>query len=221
MTTGPSIRQARREMYRQQIIAAAELEFARTGFDKTKVSDIARAADVSVDTVYKNFDGKNDIWDALNRHRMDGFIASGERATQGLTSPLDRLLCSARAQVMFFADHPNFLDLHIREGWSWATAGLELGRGVQRDVWRTGLSIVVALAEDAIDAGEIPAMRPNIVAGLAVSALQVLLADWVNCQRDRPAEEVADELVAHLKRTLAAPNAQSWGCGAATSSAAP
>jgi hypothetical protein len=113
------------------------------------------------------------------------------------------------------------LELHIREGWSWATAGLELGRGVQRDVWRTGLSIVVALAEDAIDAGEIPAMRPNIVAGLAVSALQVWLADWVNCQRDRPAEEVADELVAYLRRTLAAPDAQSWGCGAATSSAAP
>jgi AcrR family transcriptional regulator len=208
-------------MYRQQIIAAAELEFARTGFDKTKVSDIARAADVSVDTVYKNFDGKNDVWDALNRLRMDGVIAAGANATQGLTSPLEQLLCLARAQVMYFADHPNFLDLHIREGWSWATAGLELGRGVQRDVWRTGLGIVVALAENAIDAGEIPAMRPHVVAGLAVSALQVWLADWVNSGRNRPAREVADELVAHLQRTLAAPSAQSEGCAAATSSAAP
>lgn len=221
MTTGSSIRQARREMYRQQIIAAAELEFARTGFDKTKVADIARTADVSVDTVYKNFEGKNDVWDVLNRHRMDGFIAAGERAMQGLTSPLDRLLCSARAQVMFFADHPNFLELHIREGWSWATAGLELGRGVQRDAWRMGLGIMVALAEDAIAAGEIPAMRPNVVAGLAVSALQVWLTDWVNSERNRPAQDVADELVAHLKRTLATPAAQSSGRAAATSSAAP
>ena len=219
MTTGSSIRQARREMYRQQIIAAAELEFARTGFDKTKVADIARTADVSVDTVYKNFDGKNDIWNALNRHRMDGFIAAGERAMQGLTSPVDQLLCLARAEVMFFADHPNFLELHIREGWSWATAGLELGRGVQRDAWRTGLDIVVALAEDAIAAGAIPAMRPNIVAGLAVSALQVWLTDWVNSQRNRPAQEVADELVAHLKRTLTAPDAQSLRAAAASSAA--
>ena len=220
MTKGSSIRQARREMYRQQIIAAAELEFARTGFDKTKVTDIARTADVSVDTVYKNFDGKNDIWDALNRHQMDGFIAAGRRATQGLTSPLDRLLRSARAQVMFFADHPNFLELHIREGLSWATAGLELGRGVQRDAWRTGLGIVVALAEDAIAAGEIPAMRPNVVAGLAVSALQVWLTDWVNSERNRPAQDVADELVAHLTRTLAAPDTQSVGHAAGTSSTA-
>ncbi len=220
MTRGASIRQARREMYRQQIIAAAELEFARTGFDKTKVSDIARAADVSVDTVYKNFAGKNEIWDVLNRDRMDGFIAAGRRATQDVTSPLDRLLCSARAQVMFFADHPNFLELHIREGLSWATAGLELGRGDQREAWRTGLGIMVALADEAVASGEVPAMRPVVVAGLAVSALQVWLTAWVNCGRDRPAQDVADELVAHLKRTLTVPDAQPAERPAATSSPA-
>jgi AcrR family transcriptional regulator len=208
MTTGLSIRQARREMYRQQIIAAAELEFGRTGFDKTKVADIARSADVSVDTVYKNFDGKNEIWDALNQQRMDGFLAAGQSAMQGLSSPLERLLGLARAQVLFFAEHPNFLELHIKEGWSWATAGLEQGlRGVQRDVWRTGLGIVTALAEEAIAAGEVCATRPTIVAGLAISALQVWLADWVNCERDRPAQEVADELVAHLIQALSAPTA--------------
>jgi AcrR family transcriptional regulator len=221
MTTGLSIRQARREMYRQQIIAAAELEFARSGFDKTKVADIARSADVSVDTVYKNFDGKNDIWDALNQQRMDGFIAAGQSAMQGLSSPLERLLGLARAQVLFFAEHPNFLELHIKEGWSWATAGLEQGlRGVQRDVWRTGLGIVTALAEEAIAAGEVCATRPTIVAGLAISALQVWLADWVNCDRDRPAREVADELVAHL-RTLSAADAHAVARAEATSSAAP
>lgn len=221
MTKGLSIREARREMYRQQIIAAAELEFAKTGFDKTKVADIARTADVSVDTVYKNFAGKNDIWDALNRHRMDEVVAAGRRATQDVTSPLNRLLCSARTQVMFFAEHPNFLELHIREGWSWATAGLELGRGIQRDAWRTGLGIVVALVEDAIAAGEIPPMRPNVVAGLAISALQVWLTDWVESERNRPAQDVADELVAHLKRTLAVPDAQSLECAAAAPPAGP
>ncbi|MGY4711546.1 TetR/AcrR family transcriptional regulator [Mycolicibacterium sp. CBM1] len=204
-------------MYRHQIITAAELEFARTGFDKTKVTDIARTADVSVDTVYKNFAGKSDIWDALNQQRMEGVIAAGEHAAQAVTSPLERLLCSARAQVMYFADHPHFLDLHIREGWSWATAGLELGRGAQRDVWRTGLSIVVALAEDAIAAGEIRALRPDIVAGLAVSALQVWLTDWVNTGRDRPAQVVADELVEHVQRILTAPDAHAAAASSAGS----
>jgi AcrR family transcriptional regulator len=218
MTRGSSVRQARREMYRQLIIAAAELEFARSGFEKTKVADIARTADVSVDTVYKNFGGKNDIWEALNRQRMDGVIAAGERATHGLTSPLERLLRTARAQVMFFADHPNFLELHIREGWSWATAGLELWRGGQRDAWRTGLGIVTRLAEDAIAAGEIISIRPNVVAGLAISALQVWLTDWVNSGSDRPAQEVADELVAHIQRALATAGALPSGRAEATAS---
>lgn len=220
MATGRSIREARREMYRQQIIAAAELEFARTGFGKTKVTDIARSADVSVDTVYKNFGGKNDIWDELNRCRMEGFVDAGLRAMDGLTSPLDRLWGLARAQVLFFAEHPNFLELHIQEGLSWATAGLELGRGVQREAWRTGLDIVLALAEEAIAVGEVPAMRPTILAGLAISALQVWLTDWVNSDRNRPAVEVADELVAHLKRTLQAPDTQTPARAEATTSSA-
>lgn len=221
MTAATSIRQARRLMYRQQIIAAAELEFARTGFDKTRVGDIARAAGVSVDTVYKNFDGKTDIWNALNRHRMDELIAAGERASGGLTSPLDRLLCSARAQVMFFNDHPHFLKLHVREGWNWATAGFERGRGVQADVWRTGLAVVGALTREAIAAGEISAMPPNVAAGLAVSALQVWLSEWVNTERTRSARVVADELVGHLRQMLAAPGVQSSRVEAAGPSLAP
>src|SRR6201998_4350360 len=194
MTTGLSIRQARREMYRQQIIAAAELEFARRGFDKTKVADIARSADVSVDTVYKNFAGKNEIWDALNEQRMDGFIAAGQSAIQGLSSPLERLLGLARAQVLFFAEHPNFLELHIKEGWSWATAGLEQGRGLQRDVWRTGLGIVTALAEEAIGAGGVFTTRHTAVAGGRVRALQVWLADWGTGGGARPHQEGTSEL---------------------------
>ncbi|CDP89243.1 MULTISPECIES: hypothetical protein [Mycolicibacterium] len=50
--------------------------------------------------------------------------------------------------------------------------------------------------------------RPTIVAGLAISALQVWLADCVNRERDRPADEVADELVAHLSQALKAPTAR-------------
>jgi AcrR family transcriptional regulator len=201
----PSIRDARRDMYRQQIISAAEFEFASAGFDKTKVADIARTADVSLATVYKSFSGKDEIWDALNRQRMDEFIAAGQHATHGVDSPLNRLFSAMRALVVYFAEHPNFLRLHISEGLSWATAGVEWGRGNQRDAWRTGLGIMVALAEDVIASGDAPPMRPSVLAGLVVSALQVWLTDWVNSGCDRPADEVASELIEYIKRSLTIP----------------
>lgn len=193
-------------MYRRQIVAAAEAEFARAGFDRTKVADIAQSADVSLATVYKNFAGKDEIWDELNRQRMDEFITFGKQAVEGLDSPLDRLLNVLQTLVVYFGDHPNYLRLHISEGLSWATAGTEWGRGNQRDAWRTGIDIMVALAEDAVASGEIEAIRPPVLARLVVSALQVWLTDWLTSGFDRPAEQVAAELGQYLTRSLRAPS---------------
>lgn len=194
-------------MYRGQIVAAAEAEFARSGFDKTKVADIAQSADVSLATVYKHFAGKDEIWDELNRQRMDEFIADGKQALEGVDSPLDRLLNVLRALVVYFGDHPNYLRLHISEGLSWATAGTEWGRGNQRDAWRTGIDIMVALAEDAVVSGEVLPIRPPVLAGLVVSALQVWLTDWLTSGFDRSAEQVAAELGQYLTGALRGPPA--------------
>jgi hypothetical protein len=89
---------------------------------------------------------------------------------------------------------------------NWATAGVDPWRGNQRDAWQTGRGIMVALAEDVVASGETPSMRPSILAGLVVSALQVWLTDWANSGCDRPAEEVASELVEYLKRSLTIPS---------------
>lgn len=209
MTKAVSTREAKRDMYRQQIVAAAEFEFARSGFEKAKVSDIARTADLSLATVYKSFDGKDDIWNALNRQRVDELIASGLRATNDIDSPFERLLHAVRAEFMFFAEHPNFLRLHIGEGLSWATAGAEVGRGGQRDAWRTAIGLMEAFAEAVIASGEARPLPPTVLAGLVISALQVFLTDWFNSGSTRPAEQVAEEMVDYLRNSFAETGVQS------------
>lgn len=82
---------------------------------------------VSLATVYKIFSGKDEIWDVLNRQRVDEFIAAGLRATENVASPLERLLAALRALVTYFIEHPNYLHLHIQEGLRWATAGEQWG----------------------------------------------------------------------------------------------
>lgn len=200
----PSIRDARRQMYRQQILIAAEFEFARSGFAESKVNAIAAAADVSLATVYKNFDGKDEIWDVLQAQRMNELVDAVRVATGELTSPLERLLVGTRAQVGFFADNPNFLALHIKEGLSWATAisGGAAGRGGQRMTWRAGLEMLTQGVQAAIAAGELAPMKPSIAAGLMISALQVWLTEWAVGGRGRPVQTVADELVEYLSNAL-------------------
>ena len=65
----------RHRLYREVVLAAAEREFARVGFSAAKMAAIARAADVSLATVYKTFPGKTEIWDELHAERMSALLA--------------------------------------------------------------------------------------------------------------------------------------------------
>jgi len=193
------IADARRAMYRQQIVAAAEYEFSQTGFTEARVSEIAKTAGVSLATVYKHFPGKDGIWDALNVDRLQELVAAVRARTEAIDSPLEAILAGARTEVEFFAAHPNFLQLHLNEGLSWASASASAGRGGQRTAWRTGMEMITRAAEAAVDAGEITHLSPEIAGALVISALQIWLTDWVATGRTTPIETVADDVVQHLK----------------------
>lgn len=196
----------RRRLYREHILAAAEIEFSSAGFSGAKVGDIAKRAGVSLATVYKNVGGKDDLWDALNALRMAEFTEAVHSQTRQIESPLERILVGAKVEIEFFAQQEHFLRLHLKDGLSWGTASTYpgAGRGSQRTVWQVGMEMITRTAEAAVDAGEIVGMRTSVVASLVISALQVWLTHWVANGYDRPASEVADEVVAHLRRCLQA-----------------
>jgi len=196
-----SIRDARREMYRQQILGAAELEFSRAGFADARMESIAATAGVSLATVYKTFAGKLDIWNALHAERMAALLAAVDLATRAASSPLDRLLTGVAAVARFLAGHESYLDLNLRAGFGWA-GDAEGGQGVQRTVWSAGLDMVTAGVEAAITRDEVPGIRPRVAAGMIVSALQVWLADWVGSGRDRRPDDVIAELTERLRWLL-------------------
>jgi AcrR family transcriptional regulator len=198
-----SIRDARRDMYRSQVVAAAELVFARSGFAAARVSAIAQAANVSLSTLYKNFEGKTEIWDALHDVRMEQAVtAATESAARGRTA-LDQLLLASHAIVLFFADQPHYLEIHVNSGIGWATADdAWIGAGSQERSWRTGRDILVRAAAAAVRDGLLRPLKPELIAGVIISSEQLWLTDWLKAGRDRSPSEVADELVEHLRRTL-------------------
>lgn len=197
---------ARRALYREHLLDAAEVEFSRSAFASVKVSDIARRAGVSLATVYKFFDGKDALWDALNADRMAEFTRTVHARTRSLDSPLERLLTGARAEIEFFAERDAFLRLHLHDGLSWGTASAlpGTGRGGQRSAWLTGMEMTARTAQAAIDAGEIRDLPPSVVASLVISALQIWLTDWVAHGSQRPVDQIADEVVTHLRHCLTA-----------------
>jgi AcrR family transcriptional regulator len=200
---GASPRQERIHGYRRQIIHAAEREFGRSGYGATPMSAIAATAGLSLATVYKSFSGKAEIWDALHRTRMDALlevVGEADTAEPGL----ERLLGGLRSVFLFLSEHPAYLDMNLRAGGGWASS-VEGAHGIQRTVWSSGLEVIAAGMQTAADQGELAGLDPRIAAGMAISALQVWLSEWVSSGRVDDPEVLVDDMTARLRLLLTSP----------------
>jgi AcrR family transcriptional regulator len=78
---------------REHVLDAALLTFARYGYRKASMDDVARAADISRPGLYFYFASKRDLFRAAVTHALDGDVAAAERALADTNRPLrDRLI---------------------------------------------------------------------------------------------------------------------------------
>lgn len=187
-------------MYRAQIIAAAEVEFSRSGYASTKVGAIAQTADLSLATVYKHFAGKSEIWDELHTVRMQELLARVEAERVRTGSVVDRILSSIASVARYLTEHPSYLDLNLWTGSGWASTADS--HGVQQSVWGAGLESITDGVQHAVDEGEIRDLKPSVAAGLIVSTLQVFLADWAASGRVENPESVIAGMVQRMRWML-------------------
>ena len=95
----PKVSEAHLEQRRQQILEAAVTCFARKGFDKTTMAEIAAEAGVSDTLAYRYFTGKKEIIDAAIRHHEGRLsvdeLGESEGGVDDLRTLLDMLLTSS------------------------------------------------------------------------------------------------------------------------------
>ncbi len=78
---------------REHVLDAALLIFARYGYRKASMDDVARAAGISRPGLYFYFAAKQDLFRAAVTHALDGDVAAAERALADTDRPLrDRLI---------------------------------------------------------------------------------------------------------------------------------
>ena len=199
-----SIEESRRDMYRRQILDAAEVEFGRNGFGNTKMSAVAKAADLSLATVYKHFAGKVEIWDDLHAQRMDELLARVAAEAGTPETSLDRILQGVASVAGYLVDHPAYLDMSLWAGTGWAS-GERVAHGVQQTVWSAGLETMAAGVGRAVAEGEIPPIDARIAAGMIVNTLQVWLASWADRGRSEDPAALIEAMTQRLRWMLAGP----------------
>jgi AcrR family transcriptional regulator len=80
---------------RTHVLEAALPVFARHGYRKTAMDDVAKAADISRPGLYFAFSSKPELFRATVQHSLDSSIAAAERALSGSGRPLRERLIEA------------------------------------------------------------------------------------------------------------------------------
>lgn len=92
----PPVRRLRRAQRREQILAAATEAFARSGFAATSLDDIAAQAGIARVLLYRHFDSKTDLYQAVLDRMCARLDAHVEEPVGGFTDhSIDGLLEAA------------------------------------------------------------------------------------------------------------------------------
>jgi len=85
----------REEHRRRKVLDAALLVFARFGFRKASMDEVARAAGVSRQGLYLNFATKEDLFRASVEHALGGQLRAAQTALADEVRPIDERLVTA------------------------------------------------------------------------------------------------------------------------------
>ncbi len=130
---------------RDQIVEAAGEHFSHYGYEKTTVSDLAKAIGFSKAYIYKFFDSKQAIGEAICAKTLSTLIAAVEEAVAGAATPTEKIRRMFKTLVstgvsLFFNERKLYdIAAHSAgEGWPSARGYAERIRQILMEIVREG-----------------------------------------------------------------------------------
>lgn len=155
-------RSARGSVSFEAILNAAERQFLAHGFERTRVEDIARAANVSVGTVYLHFENKDGVYAAVILRGQDIMLTEYIYPAIDLDlPPWQRIEQWCHAYMQFFEDHEPRARIMALQAYGEHTSGAP---AAMHDALRENIIHFndrwVALFVDAAEAGQLSDADP-------------------------------------------------------------
>jgi AcrR family transcriptional regulator len=195
-----SLRDRKRELYREAILDAAERVFGEEGYEATKVQRVAAEAGVSLTTLYSVLRSKWEIYRAVHRRRLSEVMSLTQGVLQKDMSSLDTLIAGTRMQLAFFMERRDFTKMQLKEVTAWST--IELLRSPEQvEALGVGLDLFAGLLRQCIKDGFLIDDDPELMARMMIAAQQVRLAMWMDRGCEENPERVADAALHHLLRS--------------------
>jgi AcrR family transcriptional regulator len=118
-------RDERKALTRASLIEAGRAVFARRGFHRASLEEIAEEAGYSTGAVYSNFAGKEDLFLAVLDEHISRRLRAVEAAVAQADTPQERARAGARNWMEFLHEDPDWYPLFI-EFWAYALRDPEL-----------------------------------------------------------------------------------------------
>lgn len=100
---------------KDKIMAAAIALFARYGYKKTTVDDIAGELHMSKGNIYRYFRNKEDLYHQTVGSVLDGWRAYVQGEIEGLSDPLQKLRAMAMVAITYPERNPDFLQIALQD----------------------------------------------------------------------------------------------------------
>jgi len=195
-----SLKDKKRELYREAVLDAAERVFGEEGYEATKVQRIAAESGLSLTTLYSVFESKWEIYRAVHRRRLNEVMELAQGVVAQEASPLETLIAGTRMQLRFFMDRRDYTKMQLKEVTAWST--IELLRSPEQvEGLGMGLAQFASLFRQGIEAGDFVDEDPELMARMVIACQQVRLAMWMDGDCKDDPERVVDASLRHLLRS--------------------
>ena len=212
--TQKSLKDKKRELYREAVLDAAERVFGEEGYEATKVQRIAAESGLSLTTLYSVFESKWEIYRAVHRRRLKEVMELAQGVVAQEASPLETLIAGTRMQLRFFMDRRDYTKMQLKEVTAWST--IELLRSPEQvEGLGMGLAQFASLFRQGIQASDFVDEDPELMARMVIACQQVRLAMWMDGDCKDDPERVVDAALRHLLRSYCKPERLSAALAAA------
>jgi AcrR family transcriptional regulator len=194
---------SRSEQRRQRILDVAGRCFAKSGFAKTRIDDVASAAGVSRALVYHHFGSKETLAREVQDHMLEEWSAAVDHAIEESESCADALGAWLRVNLSDTRRKP-LLTAILAEDAAAVLVGWDEAARRSMSEWRDKL---VALLRQGVAAGELRAdldveSTAEVLRAMQVGMMQHLLSEqpFLDVSAERHMSAATELVVAGLRR---------------------
>lgn len=189
------------------ILSAATDIFARLGYEKASMREVAKAAGASLAGVYHYFDGKERILFLIQFRAFGSLLNNLREKLSGVDDPQQQLRVMVRAHVGYFAANMSALKVCSHELDSLSGTAFEDTRKIRHEYYELTRKII----DTILDARDANGARDRHVTTMSLFGMLNWLYRWYDPKRGPAASTVSRQIADQFLNGLLGPTDSACG----------